>query len=244
MAFWTLHPRLRAPPLGNRSGPGYTPGKMFTGIVETTGVLATRAARGEGARLSVATTMGPLVVGESIAVHGACLTVQTVTPNGFECDATVETLGCTTLGAIPVGGHVHLERSLAVGDRLGGHIVSGHVDGKVRLRTRRSLSEALELVFEIEEPSLAKFIAPKGSVAVNGVSLTVNRVAGAEFDVVIIPHTLAVTTLGELAPGQEANLEVDLLARYVARLLDTSAVGSTGDRDARLLETLKTAGFI
>jgi riboflavin synthase len=218
---------------------------MFTGIVETTGVLVARAARGQGARLSLATAMGPLAVGESIAVHGACLTVQTVTPNGFECDATVETLACTTLGSIPVGGRVHLERSLAVGDRLGGHIVSGHVDGKLRLRRRQTLSEALELVFEVEDPSLAKFIAPKGSVAINGVSLTVNGVAGAQFDVVIIPHTLAVTTLGELAPGQEANLEVDQLARYVARLLasDAGAGPATGG-DERLLEKLKSAGFM
>jgi riboflavin synthase len=218
---------------------------MFTGIVETTGVLATRAARGEGARLSVTTAMGPFVVGESIAVHGVCLTVQTVTSEGFECDATVETLACTTLGSIPVGGRVHLERSLAVGDRLGGHIVSGHVDGKLRLRTRRALSEAVELVFEVEDPSLAKFIAPKGSVAINGVSLTVNGVAGVQFDVVIIPHTLVATTLGELAPGQEANLEVDLLARYVERLLTSGAgAGTSAGGDVRLLEKLKSAGFI
>ncbi len=218
---------------------------MFTGIVETTGVLAGRAPRGQGARLSIATAMGPLVLGESIAVHGVCLTVQTVTAEGFECDATVETLARTTLGTIALGGRVHLERSLAVGDRLGGHILSGHVDGKLRLRTRRALSEALELVFEVEDPSLPKFIASKGSVAVNGVSLTVNGTAGAQFDVVIIPHTLTVTTLGDLAPGQEANLEVDLLARYVARLLANDAgEAAPAGGDSRLLDKLKSSGFI
>jgi riboflavin synthase len=217
---------------------------MFTGIVENVGVLAARAARGDGARLSVTTAMGPLVVGESIAVHGACLTVQTVTPEGFACDATVETLARTTLGSLPVGGRVHLERSLAVGDRLGGHIVSGHVDGKVRLRARRPLSEAVELVFEVEDPALAKFIASKGSVAIDGISLTVNGISSDQFDVVIIPHTLAVTTLGALAVGQEANLEVDLLARYVARLLTASNGAEASGNDARLLEKLKTAGFL
>jgi riboflavin synthase len=217
---------------------------VFTGIVETTGVLVARDARGDGARLSISTAMGPLVVGESIAVHGACLTVQTITAGGFDCDATVETLARTTLGSIPVGGRVHLERSLAIGDRLGGHIVSGHVDGTLRLRSRRPLSEAVELVFELEDPGLAKFIAPKGSVAVDGVSLTVNGVAGSAFDVVIIPHTLAVTTLGELVPGQRANLEVDLLARYVARLLESATGPKDPAGDARLLEKLKTAGFM
>jgi len=242
MAFWALHPPLRGLATDRVRA---TPGEMFTGIVETTGVLAARSARGQGARLSITTEMGPLVVGESVAVHGVCLTVQTVTSTGFDCDATVETLACTTLGSLPLGGRVHLERSLAVGDRLGGHIVSGHVDGKLRLKTRRTLSEAVELVFEVEDPSLPKFIAQKGSVAINGVSLTVNGVAGSEFDVVIIPHTLEVTMLGELAAGQEANLEVDMLARYVARLLanDVSAAPGAGG-DARMLEKLKSAGFV
>src|SRR5205807_1733105 len=106
---------------------------VFTGIVEATGLLRSRAPRGPGARLSVATDLAPLQLGESIAVHGVCLTVQTIVPGGFECDASAETLACTTLGALPVGARVHLERALPIGGRLGGHIVSGHVDGKVRL---------------------------------------------------------------------------------------------------------------
>ena len=184
-------------------------------------------------------------MGESVAVHGVCLTVEALEPDGFQCDATAETLARSTLGTLPLGGRVHLERSLPLGGRLGGHIVTGHVDGKVRLRCREPLGEAVKLVFDVQDAELMRFVAPKGSAAVDGVSLTVNGVTGREFDVVIIPHTLAVTALGDLAPGQEANLEVDLLARYVARLL---LVGSGGDGQGSpneaLLAKLKAAGFL
>ncbi|HKQ70128.1 MAG TPA: riboflavin synthase [Polyangiaceae bacterium] len=193
---------------------------MFTGIVETTGILAARAARGPSARLVITTHLGPLALGESIAVHGVCLTVHTITASGFECDATAETLARTTLGSIPEGSRVHLERSLSVGARLGGHIVAGHVDCKIRLRSREAFGDAAKLTFEIEDPGLSRYVARKGSVSIDGVSLTVNGVSGHIFDVMIIPHTLEVTTLGDLRAGGEANLEVDLLARYVARLLD------------------------
>jgi len=181
-------------------------------------------------------------VGESVAVHGPCLTVQALKPDGFYCDATAETLARTTLGTRPIGGRVHLERALAVGDRLGGHIVTGHIDGKVRLRSREKVGDAEKLAFEFEESDLARFVARKGSVAIDGVSLTVNAATNEAFDVVIIPHTLVVTSLGELGPGDEANIEVDLLARYLARLLEVSPDGST--KDAALLEKLKTAGFL
>jgi riboflavin synthase len=210
---------------------------MFTGIVETTGVLRERQRRGPGARLRIETRLGPLEVGESIAVHGVCLTVQTVVPNGFEADASVETLERSTLGSLSVGGRVHLERALALGGRLGGHIVSGHVDGTVRLRTREKLGTAERLVFSVEDATLCRYVAPKGSVAIDGISLTVNRADRDEFDVVIIPHTLEVTTLGALAVGDRANLEVDMLARYVARLL-----GEQG-RDDALMAKLRGAGF-
>jgi riboflavin synthase len=214
---------------------------VFTGIVETTGLLKSRASRGPGARLLVSTEMERLVIGESIAVHGVCLTVQTVVLGGFECDASAETLARSTLGSIPLGGTIHLERALGVGARLGGHIVTGHVDGKLKLTNRERVGETLKLVFEIQDRALARFVAPKGSVAVDGVSLTVNGASGHEFDVVIIPHTMAVTTLGHLMPTDEANLEVDLLARYVARLLE-------GDRapteDEALLSKLRNSGFL
>jgi len=215
---------------------------VFTGIVESTGLLRARASRGPGARLLVSTEMEHLVVGESIAVHGVCLTVHTVVVGGFECDASAETLARSTLGAIPLGGTVHLERALAVGGRLGGHIVTGHVDGKVKLRNRERIGEALKLGFEIIDTDLGRYIAPKGSVAVDGVSLTVNATNGREFEVVIIPHTLAVTTLGHLMPTDDANLEVDILARYVAQLLPTRGDGPS--EDEALLTKLRNSGFM
>ena len=216
---------------------------MFTGIIESTGLLKVRASRGPGARLLIATDMEQLVIGESISVHGVCLTVQTIVVGGFECDASAETLSRSTLGAVPLGGAVHLERALAVGSRLGGHIVTGHVDGKLRLKSRDRVGETLKLVFEIKDRDLARYVTPKGSVAVDGVSLTVNGASGAEFDVVIIPHTMAVTMLAHLMPSDEANLEVDLLARYVARLM-AAPPDSEPPEDEALLSKLKNSGFI
>ncbi len=215
---------------------------MFTGIVESTGLLKARAPRGPGARLLVSTEMDRLVVGESIAVHGVCLTVHTVVLGGFECDASAETLTRSTLGSIPLGGTVHLERALSVGGRLGGHIMTGHVDGKVKLKTRDRVGEALDLGFEILDAELARYVAPKGSVAIDGISLTVNHTKGREFGVVIIPHTLTVTTLGHLMPAEEANMEVDILARYVAQLLPRRGDGPP--EDEALLTKLRNSGFL
>jgi riboflavin synthase len=228
--------------LGNASSAKYT-ARVFTGIVETTGLLKARATRGPGARLLVSTDMGPLVVGESIAVHGVCLTVETIVVSGFECDASAETLARSTLGSIPLGGTVHLERALPMGGRLGGHIVTGHVDGKLRLRNRERVGDALKLGFEIQDGDLVRYVAPKGSVAIDGVSLTVNGTNGREFEVVIIPHTLAVTTLGHLMPTDEANLEVDILARYVAQLLPNRGDGGPSEDEA-LLTKLRNSGFM
>jgi riboflavin synthase len=215
---------------------------VFTGIVESTGLLKARSPRGPGARLLISTEMERLVVGESIAVHGVCLTVHTVVSGGFECDASAETMARSTLGSVPLGGAVHLERALAVGGRLGGHIVTGHVDGRLKLKSRERVGEALKLGFEILDGELARYVAPKGSVAVDGVSLTVNGTAGREFEVVIIPHTMTVTNLGHLMPTDEANLEVDILARYVAQLLP-SREGRPSEDEA-LLTKLRDSGFI
>jgi riboflavin synthase len=212
---------------------------VFTGIVESTGLLKARAPRGPGARLLVSTAMENLVLGESIAVHGVCLTVQTIVVGGFECDASAETLTRSTLGSIPLGGTVHLERALTLGGRLGGHIVTGHVDGKIKLKSRERVGEALKLGFEILDAGLPRYVAPKGSVAIDGVSLTVNITKAREFEVVIIPHTLTVTTLGHLMPTDEANLEVDILARYVAQLLPGG-----GPEDEALLTKLRNSGFV
>jgi riboflavin synthase len=191
---------------------------VFTGLVETMGVLAAREARGPGASLIVRATLAhePLVLGESISVDGCCLSVVELAPGEFAVDATAETLARTTLGTLPVGKRVNLERAVRAGDRLGGHLVTGHVDAVGKLLERREVGEAVAMRFSLPA-ELARFVAEKGSIAVGGVSLTVNGANDAAFDVMIIPITLRATTLGELAPGDPVNLEVDLVARYVAR---------------------------
>ncbi|MCL4753425.1 MAG: riboflavin synthase [Myxococcales bacterium] len=214
-------------------------GGMFTGLVETTGELRARERRGPGFRLEVACTLGPLELGDSIAVSGACLTVIAHDERGFSADVSLETAEKTTLGRLPLGARVNLERSLRVGDRLGGHLVSGHVDGVAKVRSVESVGEAWRVW--VEPPAeLARFVAPKGSVTLDGTSLTVNGLQGDAFDVMLIPHTREVTNLGRLAAGVELNMEVDLVARYVLRYLDASSA----DPDARLRDVLERAGFI
>lgn len=213
---------------------------MFTGLVETTGKLVARTPRGPGARFRIATELGPLVLGESIAVQGACLTVQAILENGFEADVSAETLKRTTLGSLPLGSRVNLERAMPLGGRMGGHIVTGHVDGTIRVRDKRPVGDATFIAFDLP-PALARYVAEKGSVTIDGVSLTVNGCQNDGFDIVIIPHTAQVTTLGEITIGSEHNLEVDLVARYVARLLGKD--GGTPN-DSALLEKLKSSGFI
>jgi riboflavin synthase len=193
---------------------------MFTGLVTAMGTLAARQPRGPGARLTLTARFddGPLLLGESISVSGACLKVDTVTADGFEVDASAETLARTTLGGVKLGGTVHLERALRAADRMGGHVVTGHVDGVGSLLERRPMGESVALVFGVPL-ELAPFIAEKGSITVEGVSLTVNGAGPDRFDVTIIPHTLSKTHLGQLRQGDPVNLEVDLIARYVGRLL-------------------------
>jgi riboflavin synthase len=204
---------------------------VFTGLVETTGVLAERSARGPGARLFIrvpATLAGePLVLGESITVDGACLSVVEIRPDGFAIDASQETLARTTLGQGAVGKRVNLERALRAGDRLGGHIVTGHVDDVATLLERRAVGEATAMTFSLPA-GLSRFVAEKGSITVSGVSLTVNAVRAGAFDVMLIPITLQVTSLGDLAPGDRVNLEVDLVARYVGAWLAGGAGGAAG----------------
>ena len=196
---------------------------VFTGIVSATGVLKRRSERGPGARLSFGARLdGPLALGESIAVDGCCLTVVAAVDEGFEVDASAETLARTTLGQLTQGSAVNLERALRAGDRLGGHFVSGHVDGVGRLATRRPVGDAVAMSFTLPA-ELGRFVAEKGSIAVNGVSLTVNAVGDDGFDVMLIPATLEATNLAALAPNDRVNLEVDLVSRYLARLMNTSA---------------------
>lgn len=211
---------------------------MFTGLVELKGNLARRARRGPGYRLSVEGELGALTLGESISVSGACLTVVSSDGRGFDADVSLETASKTTLGALPVGAAVNLERALKVGDRLGGHLVSGHVDAVAELLRITPAGEAqrLQVGFPRE---LGRFIAAKGSITLDGVSLTVNAVTDSTLEVMVIPHTLAVTTLGELRPGAPINLEVDTLARYAVRFLEISS----GNREAGLEDALRQAGY-
>jgi len=192
---------------------------MFTGIITDVGRVR-QLRRGELLELTIATAFdtAAITIGASIACSGACLTVVAVEPGAFAVQASAETLTCTTLGDWVEGTPVNLEKSLRLGDELGGHLVLGHVDGTARIVERRPEAESVRFAFEAPE-ELAPFIAPKGSVALDGVSLTVNEVARNRFGVNIIPHTLACTNLGTLQTGQRMNLEVDLIARYVARLL-------------------------
>jgi len=196
---------------------------MFTGIITDVGQVSRycRVAGPEGGLdLSIATAYdtAEIALGASIACSGVCLTVVAVEPGAFSAQASAETLACSTLGEWSEGTAVNLERALRIGDELGGHIVSGHVDGVARVVDRRPEGDSVRFV--IAAPAaLMPFIAPKGSIALDGVSLTVNEVCSDHFGVNIIPHTLSHTGFGEARPGERMNIEIDPLARYVARLL-------------------------
>ncbi|MGE5442474.1 MAG: riboflavin synthase [Bacteroidota bacterium] len=193
---------------------------MFTGIITDLGRV--RDVRNDGdTRIEITSRFDDdsIPIGASIACSGVCLTVIDKGPGWFAVHASAATLSCTTLGEWRSGTPVNLERALRVGDELGGHIVAGHVDGVGRVMAIASEGASRRFVFEAPA-QLARFIASKGSVAIDGISLTVNEVDGARFGVNIIPHTLSVTTLGEAGPGDRVNLEIDLLARYVARLIE------------------------
>lgn len=213
---------------------------MFSGLVPATGVIAAQAARGPGMRLSISGALGELVLGESIAVSGVCLTVVSATPHGFEADVSAETLAKTTLGRLGRGARVNLERALALGDRLGGHLVQGHVDGVAVVELTEPVGEALRMVVRPPAP-LLRYLAPKGSVCLDGVSLTINANASGVFEVMLIPETLARTTLHGVKRGRELNLEVDLLARYAVHWLESSA---SNEPSGGLEKALVRAGFI
>jgi riboflavin synthase len=194
---------------------------MFTGIVTDLGRVAALERRGS-LRIRIATgyDTGAIPTGASIACSGPCLTVVDKGPGWFAVEASAETLACTTLGAWREGTPVNLERPLRIGDELGGHIVLGHVDSTARVLDTKPEGDSVR--FRFAAPGgMARFIAPKGSIALDGVSLTVNEVGDDTFSVLIIPHTLAVTTLGAARPGDAMNIEVDVMARHAARLLET-----------------------
>lgn len=217
---------------------------MFTGLVEERGTLGRLTPHGSAARLLVRSELGkrePFVIGESVAVDGVCLTVVAIPADGFEADASAETLARTTLGGRTPGSPVNLERAMKLGGRMGGHLVTGHVDAVGALVAREPDSGSVKMTFSFPT-QLAAFIAEKGSIAVNGVSLTVNGVSSDRFDVTVIPHTLTATSLGALASGGPVNLEVDLVARYVARMRDTSTHEPRNDE--AWLARLARAGYV
>lgn len=194
---------------------------MFTGLIQSVGSVRSREPRGGDLRLTFAVGGLPFAdveLGESIAVSGCCLTVVAFDRDSFAADLSTETLACTTLGGLDTGAAVNLERALQVGDRLGGHLVSGHVDGIGRVRAIAHDARAQRWSFDAPA-GLCRYIAQKGSITVDGVSLTVNAVDADGFEVALIPHTVAHTTFQQRAVGDRVNLEVDQVARYVERLL-------------------------
>ncbi len=198
---------------------------MFTGIIETIGKIVLLENKGADARLGI--LPGKLISvelcdGESIAVNGVCLTVAELGGGNFYADVSAETLRCTALGLLKVGSPVNLERSVTPATRLGGHLVSGHVDGVGRVLTCERAGQSLRVCIEVPA-AVTKYITVKGSICVNGVSLTVNAVNGSVFEVNLVPHTLRETTLGTLAAGNSVNIEVDMIARYLERLMSAEA---------------------
>jgi riboflavin synthase len=194
---------------------------MFTGIVQDTGKVESLTPRGGDIRLAIRVSrldLARTAIGDSICVQGCCVTAVALNGQVFEADLSRETLALTTLGSLAVGTAVNLEPALRAGDALGGHLVSGHVDGVATVVSKTTDARSTRVVIEAP-PELARYIARKGSVAVDGVSLTVNEVEGIRFGVNLIPHTGDVTTLGSLLPGSRVNLEIDQVARYVERLL-------------------------
>ncbi|MGD0501964.1 MAG: riboflavin synthase [Steroidobacteraceae bacterium] len=194
---------------------------MFTGIIIASGRLVSIAERGGDLELGIDATgldMSRIAVGDSVSVQGVCLTATRIEAPVFYADVSRETLAKTTLGKLKAGARVNLEPSLRAGDALGGHLVSGHVDAVGRLVDLKEDARSRRLQFELPQ-ALMRFVAPKGSICIDGVSLTVNRVEGQLFDVNIIPHTSEVTTLSDLASGDWVNVEIDVIARYLDRLM-------------------------
>ncbi|MGD8673176.1 MAG: riboflavin synthase [Thiogranum sp.] len=218
---------------------------MFTGIIQAIGEVAALEPRGEDLRLRVRTgklDLDGVRIGDSIATSGVCLTVVELPGDGYWADVSGETLAVTGIGKLKVGDRVNLEKALTPSTPLGGHLVSGHVDGIGEVVSRRDDGRSVR--FRMRAPDkLARYIAAKGSVCVDGISLTVNAVAGAAFELNIVPHTLAETTMGEFQAGRTFNLEVDIIARYLERLLLGEAAADSGATGVTA-ELLQRCGFI
>ncbi|MEX0430969.1 riboflavin synthase [Spiribacter insolitus] len=216
---------------------------MFTGIIQAAGTLQESRETGGDRRMrfdAEGLDLQSVAIGDSIAVNGCCLTAVEVDGKGFAADVSLESLARTTLGRLAPGDRVNLETALTLSTPLGGHLVSGHVDGVGEVVSRTPDGRSERWRFRAPE-ALARYIAEKGSIAIEGISLTVNRVDGAEFDVNIVPHTSAVTTLGDYDPGQSVNLEVDLIARYLERLMQGGEDVNRGGVSEALL---RRSGFL
>ena len=218
---------------------------MFTGIIEAVGTVSALESRGSDIRVTIRSgklDLADVKLGDSIAVNGICLTAVALPGDGFAADVSNETMRRSAFVDLKVGSRVNLEKALTPTTRLGGHLVSGHVDGVGRVLERRK--DARSIRYRIEAPvELARYIALKGSICVDGVSLTVNGVEGAVFELNLVPHTLQETTLSERQAGDQVNLEVDLLARYLERLMLSDRV-SDSPRDGVTLELLAKSGFL
>jgi riboflavin synthase len=219
---------------------------MFTGIIESIGKIAKMEQRGGDVRLHIATgklDLSDVILGDSIAVNGVCLTAVVLPGDGFVADVSNETLSLTSLGQLSTGSPVNLEKALTMSTRLGGHLVSGHVDGLGEVIAKSE--DARSIRFTVKAPDeLAKYIAHKGSVTVDGTSLTVNAVKGAEFELNIVPHTAQETIMSEYEVGRKVNLEVDLVARYLERLLLGDKAADAYAEGGLNMQKLMEAGFV
>ncbi len=214
---------------------------MFTGIIQSIGNVSAIEAKGADTRLRIETgklDLSDVVLGDSIAVNGVCLTVVELPGDGFWADVSAETLACTNLRNIKTGNAVNLEKALTPTTRLGGHLVSGHVDGIGEVQQRHSEGRSERFVIRAPD-ELAKYIAAKGSICVDGISLTVNTVSGSDFELNIVPHTLQETTMSALHIGNKVNLEIDVIARYLERLL----LGEHAAEQGVTLQLLQEHGF-
>lgn len=218
---------------------------MFTGLIESVGVVRELRRSAGSAVLTVASSFADesYLLGESIAVNGVCLTVVSFGGGIFRADVSPESLECTSLGTLQPGQQVNLERALRLGDRFGGHIVSGHVDSVATLIARRSDGNAQRLTFALDS-AFNRFLVEKGSVAIDGISLTVNQVEAESFTVAIIPHTMSKTTLFGMKIGQRVNIEIDIIAKYVLRLMSGERENRSLERPTMSLDFLAKHGFL
>jgi riboflavin synthase len=216
---------------------------MFTGLVQEIGQIARVTTNRGGRTFRIACGFQDYDLGESISVDGTCLTVKAFDDDGFSADASQETLAKTTLAGLSAGAHVHLERAVHAGEPLGGHIVTGHVDGVGKLVSRQLVGDAVEVSFGVPH-ALRAFLAPKGSITVNGVSLTINAAGADDFEVTLVPYTREHTTFDGLPDGSDVNLEVDILAKYVARLLGKAGVDGVELSMGVGLDQLARGGYL